>query len=149
MKGRVIEEIYKDDPANPYFCIRLKDVKEPFVVFYGREGWEIDPNKHETRAKYSGDNLMIPPFCKARVVASIDISGPMDEVIKLIELAGYHKCNGPSRPVYLHVPKKFVSEVSNHMLTLELIRELQLNNPDAKLSFRTHPLERPTKYDNK
>ncbi len=145
-RGRLILDIYKDHPADPYFWIMLEGVNNPYKVFYGREGWKVDLNKKETRAKYEVDRVI--RYGETRlIIASIDIAGPMDEIIKLIELAGYHHCGGPARPMYLNAPKKSLNEVSRHLATLELLRELSKNDPSAPLAARQWPLDRPTRYD--
>lgn len=146
-KGRVVLGIHKDHPADPYFWIELEGVKEPYKVYYGREGWTIDLNKKETRARYSVDTG-IKEARASRVIGAIDIAGPTDEILKLIELAGYHGCHcGRIRPAYLHAPKKHITEVSQHLATHELLLELRKNDPTVRISHRQWPLDRPTRYD--
>lgn len=146
-KGRLVLDAWKDHEADPFFWILLEGVKEPAKVYYGREGWIIDPHRKETRAKYTLDNYIVDSASK--VISSIDIAGPVDEVIKLIEFAGYHGCNAPARPRCLLAPKKSLEEISRYLPTLPLIQELAKNDRSNEywLSSRTQPLDRPTKYD--
>ena len=145
-KGRLVLDVWKDQSADPFFWIALEGEKD-YKVFYGREGWTVDLSRKETRAKYAQDNEMTDPDA-SQIIASIDIAGPMEEIIKLIEFAGYHGCVGPAKPRYLYAPKKSVVEISEHLATLNLIQELAKNDPKASMHYyRSHPLERATKYD--
>lgn len=146
-KGRIVLDVWKDHEADPFFWIELEGLNEPLKVYYGREGWEVDLNKKETRARFVGD-----PYIKdvaKQVVSLIDISGPMDEILVLIEFAGYHGCCNRIKPAYLRAPKKVLVEMSRHLATLELLQELAKNDPSqaAHLYTRSHPLERTTRFD--
>lgn len=146
-KGRLVLDVWKDHEADPFFWILLEGVKDPYKTYYGREGWEVDLNKRETRAKYATDDHIVD--AGARVISSIDISGPMDEIIVLIEFAGYHGCGGPASPSYLRAPKKSLTEISGHLATLPLLQELAKNDRERtiQLHTRSSPLERETRYD--
>lgn len=145
-KGRVVIDVWKDHGADPFFWILLQGVQDPYKVYYGREGWKVEPERRETRAKYVTDDLIVDT---ARVVSSIEISGPMDEILKLIEFAGYHGLTARVKPNHLLAPRKCLTEMSQHLATLPLLQELNRNNRENKMEFssRQWPLDRPTRYD--
>lgn len=146
-KGRIVVDIWKDHAADPFFWIMLEGIRHPAKIYYGRESWQIHLTMKETRARYVLDTEIVD--LSSKVISSIDIYGPMDEIIKLIEFAGYHGCCGPARPRYLSVPKKSLQEVSQYLATLPLIQELAKNDHTKilLLASRTQPLDRPTKFD--
>ena len=147
-RGRLVLDVWKDHEADPFFWVLLEGVRNPYKTYYGREGWEVVLDKKETRAKYATDSCIIDSG-GTRVISSIDISGPMDEIIVLIDFAGYHGCNGHARPSYLRAPRKSLTEISGHLATLALHQELAKNDREGtiQLHFRSTPLERVTKYD--
>jgi len=145
-KGRIVLDVWKDHEADPFFWVELGGLQEPLKVYYGREAWEVDLNKKETRARSVGDSFINDGD---RCVSSIDISGPMDEILILIEFAGYHGCCGRVGPEYLRAPKKVLVEMSGHLATLRLFQELAKNDPNRSVQLRTRscPLERVTRFD--
>lgn len=145
-KGRLVLDVWKDHRADPFFWVMLDGVKEPYKVYYGREGWIVELHRTETRAKYSTDNDVIDT---AKVISTIEIAGPLDEIIKLIEFAGYHGSYSPLTPRFLLVPKRALEEMSGHLATLPLFQKLAENDRLNEYHLRScsSPLERPTRYD--
>ena len=144
--GRVVEDIWKDHPADPFFWIQSQGAKAPCKVYYGRESWEVRIGQKESRSKLAIDAHIVDPD---RVVSSIDITGPMDEILVLIEFAGYHFCGGYAEPHRLSVPSPLVGEVSQHLPTLHLIWKLRENLPRERwgeLSSRGGPWEGQTRF---
>lgn len=130
-KGRLVLDVYKDHRADPFFWVVLEGVSDPHKVYYGRESWDVDLNKKETRAKYAMDRY-IQDAQGARVIGSIDISGPMDEIIRLIEFAGYHGCGGSAKPHNIYAPRKVLVEMMRHLPTLALQRTLRDDNDSCR-----------------
>lgn len=148
-KGRIVLDVWKNHEADPFFWVELEGIKKgPFKVYYGREGWTVELHRQETRAIYVKDDVIKDPA--SHVAASIDISGPIDEILVLVEYAGYHGTYARIRPAYLRVPRRALEEVSEHLATLELLQELAKNDPTQASHFhtRSHPLERSTRYQN-